>query len=171
MSHYVWQRTDALARQLVPCAVTIALAIVSVLPLHIPYFGSLAPSVSLIAVFYWTLYRPDLMPVWAVFVLGLVQDALLGLPIGVSACMLTAAHAFVATQRRFLIRKSFGVVWMSFKVVALGAFALGWALTCIYHEALLAPETILLQALVTFGVYPLLSRLLLSCELTLLRQI
>jgi rod shape-determining protein MreD len=168
MNYSVWQRMDAFARHVMPCALSLALAIVSVVPLHIPSFESVAPSLSLIAVFYWTLHRPDLMPAWAVFVLGLLQDALAALPIGVSACVLTSAHAIVVAQRRFLSGKSFGVVWLSFALVAVGAFALSWALSCAYYGALLAPKAILFQAVATFGVYPVLSRLLLRCQIALL---
>ena len=171
MSDCFWRRLDALARQLVPGAVTMILVIVAVVPLHIPSFEPVAPSLSLIATFYWALHRPDLMPVWAVFVLGLLQDALIGLPAGVSACMLTAAHAAVIAQRRFLVGGSFRVVWLSFGLSTLGAFALGWALTCAFHGAFLAPTATVFQALVTFGAYPLLSRLLLGCEVALLRPV
>jgi rod shape-determining protein MreD len=171
MNDSFWQRLDALARQLVPCALTIALAFAAVVPLHIPSFEPVAPSLPLVATFYWTLHRPDLMPVWAVFVLGILQDALIGLPAGVSACMLTATHAAVIAQRGFLIGRSFAVVWLSFGLVTLGASTLGWALTCAFHGALLAPTAALFQALMTFGAYPIVSRLLSSCEASLLGSI
>ena len=55
MSHSVLQRMDAFSRQLVPCASIMAFTIIGVVPLHIPRFDSVAPSLPLIAVFYWTL--------------------------------------------------------------------------------------------------------------------
>jgi rod shape-determining protein MreD len=171
MSHSILQRMDAFSRQLVPCASTMALAIIGVVPLHIPRFDSVAPSLSLIAVFYWTLYRPELMPVWAVFVLGIVQDALAGLPLGVGACTLTVAHAIVVAQRRFLIGKSFAVVWLSLALVVLATVALGWALVCAYYGVILASPAIFFQAVVTIGVYPIVSRLLSGFQIALLRQV
>ena len=78
----------------------------------------MAPALPLIAVFYWTLYRPDLMPPVAAFVIGLLQDILGGLPLGVSACVLVGVHAAVNTQRRFFIGKSFAVVWLGFALVS-----------------------------------------------------
>jgi rod shape-determining protein MreD len=171
MSHSVLQRMDVFSRQLVPCASTMALAIVGVVPLHIPRFDSVTPSLSLIAVFYWTLYRPELIPVWTVFVLGVVQDALAGLPLGVSACTLTVAHAIVVAQRRFLTGKSFGIVWLSFTFVVLATVALGWTLVCAYYGAILASPAIFFHAAATIGVYPILSRLLSGFQIALLRQV
>jgi rod shape-determining protein MreD len=111
------------------------------------------------------------MPAWAAFVLGLLQDSLVGLPLGVSACVLIAVHAAASTQRRFFVGKSFGVVWLGFAVVASLALALSWALTCIYYGALLAPDAVLFQTLITIGVFPILSRLLLRCQLAVLRHV
>ena len=70
MTPLLWRRLDTLARRLLPCASTLAMSIVGVVPLHIPASAPAALSMSLIAVFYWSLYRPDLMPAWAAFVLG-----------------------------------------------------------------------------------------------------
>jgi rod shape-determining protein MreD len=171
MKPSIWRRLDTFARHLLPCALTLAMLIVGVVPLHIPAFESVAPSMPLIAVFYWSLYRPDLMPAWAAFVLGLLQDSFVGLPLGVSACVLIAVHAAASTQRRFFVGKSFGVVWLGFAVVASVALALSWVLTCIYYGALLAPGAVLFQALITIGVFPVLSRLLLRCQLAVLRHV
>lgn len=171
MSHPILQRIDAFSRQLVPCVSIIAFAIIGVVPLHIPWFYSIAPSLSLIAVFYWTSYRSELVPVWAVFVVGLVQDALSGLPLGVSACTLTVAHAIAFGQRRFLIGKSSAVVWLSFAFVVLVTLTLGWALVCAYYGVILASPAIFFQAAATIGVYPILSRLLSGLQIAPLRQI
>src|SRR6266511_3105701 len=155
MKPSIWRRLDILARHLLPCASTLAMLIVGVVPLRIPTFASVAPSMSLIAVFYWSLYRPDLMPAWAAFVLGLLQDIFVGLPLGVSACVLIAVHAAVGTQRRFFVGKSFGVVWLGYAVMASAALALSWVLTCVYHGALLAPSAAVFQTLITIGVFPI----------------
>lgn len=167
----IWLRMDDFARHLAPCVLTAVMLVAGVVPLHVPAFGSVSPSLSLISVFHWSLYRPDLMPPWTAFALGLLQDVLLGAPLGVGACMLTAVHALVDTQRRFFIGKSFGVIWTGFAAVAVSAFILGWALTCAYHAVLLAPTAIVFEWLVTVGVFPMVSRLLVRCHVALPRQV
>jgi rod shape-determining protein MreD len=168
MTPSLGRRLDTLARRLLPCASTLAMSMVGVVPLHIPASPPAALSMSLIAVFYWSLYRPDLMPAWAAFGLGLAQDVLVGLPLGISACVLITVHAAVGTQRRFFLGKSFGVVWLGFAVMASAALAFGWLLTCVHHGALLAPTAVLFQTSIMIGVFPIASRLLLRCHLAVL---
>ncbi|MBK8211701.1 MAG: rod shape-determining protein MreD [Rhodospirillales bacterium] len=167
MRSRVLQQLDTLARNLVPLLLTVALLLAGILPLHITMLQSVAPLLPLIAVFYWTLYRPDLMPAVAVFAIGLLQDILVGLPIGVSACVLVCVHAAVNTQRRFLAGKSFAILWLGFAVVASAALLLGWLLTCIYYVTLVTPDRVVFQILTTIGCFPIFCRLLQRCRLSL----
>jgi rod shape-determining protein MreD len=171
MKPTIWRRLDTFARHLVPCVSIFALMLVGVVPLHIPALHPVAPALPLIAVFYWTLYRPDLLPAVTVFAAGLLQDILFDLPLGVSAFMLVLVHAAVSTQHRFFLGKSFGIVWLGFALVATAALALGWLVVCAYNGALIRPNAILFQVLTTIGFYPILSWLLLRCQAALLRQV
>ncbi|MBK8175950.1 MAG: rod shape-determining protein MreD [Rhodospirillales bacterium] len=165
------RRADTVSRHLVPCALTFAMLFVGLVPLHLPSFQAVAPSLPLIAVFYWTLYRPDLMPVLAVFLIGLLQDILGGLPIGVSSVTFVCVHAAVTSQRRFFIGKSFSIIWLGFTVVAVGALALSWLLSCAYYGASVSLHAVAFQVLITVGCFPVVCWLLLRCQLSLLRQI
>jgi len=171
MKPTLWRRLDTLARQLVPSVSIFLLMLIGVVPLHIPALHAVAPALPLIAVFYWTLYRPDLLPAVAVFAAGLLQDILFGLPLGVSACMLVLVHAAVTTQHRFFLGKSFGIIWLGFSLVAAGALTLAWLATSAYNATLIPADAIAFQALTTIGFYPILCWLLLRCQATLLRQV
>ena len=51
-------------------------------------------ALALIAVFFWTAHRPDLLPPWAVFLLGIFSDlASGGLVVG-ATCTIAALHKF-----------------------------------------------------------------------------
>ncbi len=166
-----WRRLDTLARHLVPCLSIFALMVVGVVPLHIPSLPSIAPALPLIAVFYWTLYRPDLVPASAMFAAGLLQDILFGLPLGMSACTLVLVHAVVTTQHRFFLGRSFGIVWLGFSLVAAGAMALTWLITCAYNATLVPLDAVAFQTLMTIGFYPVLCWLLLRCQFAVLRYV
>ncbi len=165
----LWRRLDALSRDLAPVALTVVLLLLCTLPLRVPAFNVLIPSLPLIAVFYWVLYRPDLMPAGAAFAIGLVEDGLSGTPIGVSAMVLTCVHAGVTVQRRFFAGKSFAIVWLGFAVVATLAFFLAWLLVCAYYGMRVNASGVILQAVVTIGCLPLVWRLLVRCHLAILR--
>lgn len=157
MKPSLWHRLDALARRLTPFALTLVLVVVSVVPLHIPGFARVAPLLPLIAVYHWAIYRPRLLPAFAVFVIGLLQDTLTGTPIGVNALVFIGVYGVVLSQRRFFAGKSFAVVWLGFTVVAAGAALSSWILVSVYNLTLVAPRAVLFQYLMTLGVFPLLA--------------
>lgn len=164
-----WSKLDSWARQLTPFGLTVLLLLVGVVPLHVPGFGAVAPVLPLIAVFYWALYRPQLMPAAAVFVIGFLQDALTGTPIGVSAGVFVIVHGIVNTQRRFFFGKSFAIVWLGFALVSTGAFVATWVLVSAFYGVLIQPQALFFQALLTLGCFPLLSWALLRWQLAFLR--
>lgn len=171
MKRAFWRRLDTLSREMAPVALTFALLLLSTLPLRVPAFNVLMPSLSMIAVFYWVLYRPDLMPAVAAFALGLLEDCLSGTPIGVSALVLTCVHAGVTAQRRFFAGKSFAIVWLGFAVVATLAFFLAWLLVCAFYGVRVNGSGVVLQAAVTIGCLPLVWRLMVRCHLAILRPV
>ena len=73
------QLDRALKRGL-PLGLTFVIVLLSVVPLPVPEYAVLAPSFALMAVYYWTVHRPDLMRPWSVFVIGVLDDVLSGTP-------------------------------------------------------------------------------------------
>jgi rod shape-determining protein MreD len=143
------------SRGLVPAVTILLMLVVSLVPLSLPYFSQVAPAVTLIAVFYWTIYRPDLLPPVAVFVLGALQDLIVGTPLGMSALVLLLTSGFVSSQRRALIGKSFAIVWLGFAVTALGVALLSWVAASLYFLTLVRIVPVLVQGAVTVALYPL----------------
>ncbi len=88
--------------------------------------------------------------------IGLLQDTLTGMPIGVNALVFLGVYGVVLSQRRFFAGKSFAVVWLGFAVVAAGAALSSWILVSVYYVTLVAPRPVLFQYLMTLGVFPLL---------------
>ena len=150
----LWRRLVRFSRSLTPLLLTLAVVLASVLPLRIPHFAVVMPLLSMMAVFYWSIYRPELLPAAAVFALGVVQDALGGGPLGLSALVLLLVHGVGVSQRRFFLGKSFAVEWWGFILVASGAALVGWLLASLYYTAWIDPGAVLAQALLTMALYP-----------------
>ena len=170
MKPSVWHRLDALARRLTPFAITLILVLVGVLPLHLAAWPRVAPVLALIAVYHWSVQRPELLPAPAVFAIGLLQDVLAATPIGVNALTFLAVHGAVLSQRRFLAGKPFLVAWLGFAVVAAGAAVTSWVLVSIYHVAPIEPRALAFQYLIMMGVFPLFARLFLRWQQAILGQ-
>lgn len=153
----VWHRLDVVARSISPFFVTLLLILLALVPLHISEISPIVPALALIGVFFWSVHRPDLMPIWAVFLLGLAQDILTGGVIGPGIVGLLVAHALVVWQHRFFLAASFAVIWFAFLLVAAASLAVTWLLTCIAMMTLLDPGPVFFQYLVTLAFYPCLA--------------
>jgi rod shape-determining protein MreD len=147
-------RLDRVARRCLPVAFTLLLVLASVLPLRLPEATPAKAVLPLLAVYYWAVYRPDLLPAAAVFLIGLLHDILAGLPIGLSTAVLLAVYGVVVRQRRFLIGRSFAVVWWGLTIAGLGGLALQWALGSALVGAVVDPVPIALQYALLVALYP-----------------
>ena len=76
------QRLDGWARGLMPTLSVLFLVLMSAVPSGLPNFAGTSPCYSIIGVFYWSVFRPDLLPAAVVFMAGSLQDILLGTPLG-----------------------------------------------------------------------------------------
>lgn len=138
-----------------PAVTTLALILLSVVPLEIPYFTRITPLLALTAVYYWGVYRPTLMPVVLVFLLGLLQDLLGGGIIGLTALVFVVVRQLSVSQRRVLASNPFVVGWAGFALVAIGAEVFRWAISCAFFERLLSLGPVATSVALTVSLYPL----------------
>lgn len=147
-------RVDRWLRGITPALLTLMLVLASGLPLGVPGLPQVMPWFALMAVYYWTLHRPDLLPGGAVFLIGILQDAVSGTALGFHAVLLLAVHWVVLTQRWVFYRKSFNVVWWGFSLVAGGAAIVSWLLGSVVAWRPLDVRPFLLQLALTVALYP-----------------
>lgn len=169
MKQGLWHHLDLIARNLSPFAITALLVMAGLVPLGLPDLAPIFPALALIAVYYWAVHRPDLMPVWAVFLIGLFQDLLNGGPLGVGVVALLVVHAMVASLRRYFVGASLPVLWLVFAPVAAAAIITLWLLTCLIQGTLLDPEPAAFQYLATMAAYPCLAWLFAQAQRAFLR--
>lgn len=156
-----WLRQlDAQLRAVVPFATGILAALVDVLPIHNLGALGLTPFSTFCVVYFWALYRPDLFNAPAAFVVGLVSDALAGLPLGMTSLVLLLVRHLVVAQQRFFLARSFPVIWSCFVVLAPAVEVTRWLLACIWWGRLFAMQPIVLSLLLTVMLYPVVSLLL-----------
>ena len=167
----VWQRLDLVGRMLTPSLIVVALVIISVLPLHIPGYSPVIPSLVLMAVYYWVLHRPDLLPAVAVFFIGILHDILTGGPLGVQASILLVAYWVTGSQRGLFLEKSFLVVWWGFMMIAAGAAIMQWILMSLIFGTLIVPQPAVFAYLLTVATYPLFAWAFARAQRTLPRTV
>ena len=150
----LWKRIDVIAGKATPFAVTFLLVLINTVPTGLPGWSQINPVLPLIAVYHWSVHRPDLLGGTLVLVIGLIHDVLNGLPLGLHALVFLTVHGIVVFKRRYLVGKSFPLQWTGFVIAALGAAALSWILGSIHAFHLIGPDPLVYQYLVTIGLYP-----------------
>jgi rod shape-determining protein MreD len=145
---------------ILPLLATAVLVLFGAVPIRLPDFEAVAPVLSLAAVYFFAIYRPSLLPAPAVFGIGLFQDALLGLPFGLSALVLLGVYGVVVGQRAAFRGRPFLIAWAGFAVVIPIAMAATWAIVSLLAGTLVPPTAVVFQALMTIAVYPLVNVLL-----------
>jgi len=164
------QRVDQGVRHLMPMVLTLLLVFLDAVPVHLPAFALVVPLLPLVGIYYWSIYRPDLMPPAMAFGLGIVNDVIAGTPLGVSSLIYLLAQGMTASQRRFFHGKPFRVAWWGFGLVGSGAFLLQWVLVSALNGHRLGFHPVLFEFLMTMCIYPVLSWLFARAQLALLRS-
>ena len=154
MTISVWQRLDQAGRSLAPVAVTVMLVLAGMVPLYLPGFERVTPMLALISVYYWAIYRPDLMGPSVVFGVGLFQDLLAGTPLGLAALVLLLCHWVVVSQRGFFLAGSFLMLWVGFVFIVFGAALVQWLAHVCLAMRVVSLQAPLFQAALTLAVFP-----------------
>ena len=155
MARVMAPRDSGTPGRIVPVLSTFVFVVISVVPLQLPGLAAVSPSFALMAVYHWTVYRPDLLPQGAVFVLGLVLDLLTGTPyIGASALTLLIARIAVLMIRRHFVNRDFTVLWLGFLAVATAVFIFSWALVGLLSGHILDARPVAFETALTVAAYP-----------------
>jgi len=165
------QRFDGFLRNQIPFVLTLLLLLLAMVPSHAAGLTRIGPMLALIAVYYWAIYRPDLIGYGAVFIIGVVQDLLTGTPPGVAALALLLTHAVVISQYRFFNARSFAVTWWAFTLVAAGAMVVKWLAVSLVYGTLVDASAAFYSYLMTVAIYPVVGWLLARVQIAFLRDV
>ena len=163
------QRMDLWVRHLLPFGLTLLLVLFQAMPMRLPGFAAVAPMLPLIGIYYWAIYRPDLLPPSVAFLLGVINDIIAGMPLGVTPLVYLLVQGMTASQRRFFLGKPFLVAWWGFGLVVTASLCLEWALASMIFGSMLEPNAVMFELIMTFSFYPLLSWFFARTQLALLR--
>lgn len=171
MKPTLWARMDMWVRHMVPVAVTILLLLLTAVPTRLPGFAGIAPVLPMMGVYYWAIYRPDLLPAWMAFLIGVLYDIIAGTPLGVNALVLLLVQGVAAAQRKFFLGKSFLVAWWAFGLLAAGAIGLSWLLVTVLHGRVVDATPVIFEYLLTMGLFPLLTWTLARTQMAFLKDV
>ncbi|MCB1531751.1 MAG: rod shape-determining protein MreD [Alphaproteobacteria bacterium] len=148
------ERSQAILRMLPAYSVILFLYILGIVSVSYPLTGAFKAPFFLMALYYWSIYRPTLLPRWLVFVLGCVTDFLSGFPIGVHAFLYLLVQWITGEQRKFLTAQPFIMLWLGFLIVSLSFFGLQWGFFSLIDLALHPIIPMLTAALFGAALFP-----------------
>jgi len=127
------QQIDLALRRSIPVALAVLLMFIGILPWNTHGLGPTNANLVLIPIYYWTLYRPQLMTVWAVAAIGLLSDFFLGM-LGVNMLTFLVGYRVAVAQRKIFAGAPFIVVWAGFLLMFGVAGLVQWLLAAIVRE-------------------------------------
>lgn len=129
----------------------------SIAAVSLPYFGDIKPFFFLMVIYYWSIYRPTLLPVWAAFLAGTIIDLLSFYPLGIHAILFVLVRWVLTDQRLFLASQSFFMVWVIFCAVAFVSNLYLWASLSLFHFSLKPILSTLVSFTSTALLFPVIS--------------
>ncbi len=139
------------------------LLILTILPLagfRLGEIASVFPAIEITIIFYYSIYKPHILPLWLLFTYGIVFDLIYGLPIGISIIPMIITSYLLRSQRQIFYRKDFTIVFLGFVLACFLFLGLKLIVFSWYFSYLINYTQVLIQIIYTIFAYPILHYLL-----------
>ena len=81
---------------------------------HFRFFGIVGFDFQFILIYYWVLKRPQTLGYGFIFIAGIINDVILGLPLGLSSATYLIISSFAAYIRNVSVAKTLSSNWIAF---------------------------------------------------------
>ena len=98
----------------IPTLTALISLFLNIVPYKINNASILMPDFFYIVIYYWTVYRPQLLPCLIILLLGLLKDIIEYNTLGISSLSALFFQLVIISQRKFLFNRTFIVVWLGF---------------------------------------------------------
>jgi rod shape-determining protein MreD len=162
--HLILLRLRLFFHQLVPLLILLLCDILD--RTHVFRFLPIEPLLTLPLIYHWAVYKPELLSVFTLFVVGIVDDAIGGALLGQTSLMFLILYALVLLQKHHIKEANFSGLWWGFAFYMLCAVFLEWAISSMLYDRAICSWIFLLQNAVMVVLYPLIHGLLVKLEKT-----
>ena len=106
-----------------------------------------------IIIFYWVLKNPDILGYGFIFIAGLINDVVLGLPMGISSLAYLLICGFAAYLKNITLRPSLIKDWIFFLLAILVVNSLIYTLLFLFFSYPLDYNVLIVNLIFTFLLY------------------
>ena len=110
--------------------------------------------------YYWSIYRPTLIPPTLVFFAGFIYDLLSGWPVGLNALIFLLIRHNVSSQRLFMTGQQFIVVWLGYMFVSALALLMQWGVFGLLRFSWSSVEPLVASWIAGIFLFPIISVIL-----------
>jgi rod shape-determining protein MreD len=154
------ERIEIIARMSAAYGLMLCLFMLDIVAAPHPLTMLFSAPFTLMALYYWAIYRPTLVPSWLAFLVGFSLDVLGGFPLGVNALLYLVMRMFLVGQRRFLMGQGFLVTWIGFVFLSAALHVVQWVMMSTINVQMLPFNHIILPVLLGSLVFPVISAFL-----------
>ncbi len=141
----------------IPFLFSFFLLLVGMLPWRVAFLSHFAVPLVYCSLFFWVVFRPELLTAPAVFALGLSADLLTISPLGYYTFLFLLFYWGILLERRFLFKRSFLFLWGAFCVFVCPLIIAQWLLASLLNLAWLSFFFFLGQGVLLMAFYPFVS--------------
>jgi rod shape-determining protein MreD len=138
---------------LFPKLLALLFIFLSYTPSHIYGISNFFPALDLMVVYYWSLYRPHVIPNWFVFSSGLIKDTLSGAPIGVNALSYIILRG-LAIYKGGPLKSTFIALWHGFAIFTAIILLFKWLIYSFVFAEFVEVNMIIMQFIISILLYP-----------------
>ena len=95
-----------------------------------------------------------MVPRFVLFLIGLIDDVVMGTPLGLMASVFVLLYGVTLTQRQFFIGKSFYVTWLGFSIISAFCICLIWVFVALFAGRLGIAITPYIKYTITLLSFP-----------------
>lgn len=128
--------------------------LITFVPLKLTGIHQIMPSLEILILFYWAIYRPNLLPIWFLFILGIIADSVMGTPLGASALTYIILYSILKKYRRLLGVETFMIIWGMCMAIMLPTILAKWFFISLFMGRFELSEALIFQWLLTIITYP-----------------
>ena len=125
------------------------------MPIQITGYSTTAPFLAFPTLCYWSIFAPTVLPFYALFFLGLLQDILSNPDIlGLNAGLFLLARMLLELEQRFFVNQGFVALCLTLAAVSFAFFLLKTIITFFLASAPFSLMPFVLQYIFTFFLLP-----------------
>lgn len=151
------ENIKAQLQHLIPMLSVSLFVIIFSIPLYPFVSDTIRPCVTIICAYFWLIHRPYYFAVGSVYFIGILEDVLSSTPFGINILSLLIVYVLTNIAYKYVINKSFAVVWYAFIPIAFLTLIIKWLILSIYYSQFLPFIPLFFIFLTTIAFYPIFS--------------